>query len=315
MDGSGATARDHAEINRQLEAMFALLSPQLKRAARYVLDRPEEVALRSMRQLAGDAGVTPATMLRLAQALEFPGFDAFREPFREHVRRPGQDYADRVRALQARAGEGQDHEATLVAELAAAEQDNLRRSFETVGYEGLAAAAGILAEARRVYVVGLRSCYAVAFYIHYACGLFRNNVALLDGRGGTLTDGLRGIGSEDAMLSVGFAPYTRDTVELARYAGRRGARLIAITDSTVSPLASHADSALIVANDSPALFRSLVSAMAVAQALVALLMSHGGEDALAAVGESETLLHDFRAYWEETPPWTARQGPGRGEKA
>ncbi len=313
---TGDIPRDYAEISSKIERSFADLSPQLRQAARYVLDRPDEVALQSMRRLATGAGVKPATMVRLAKALDYPGFEAFREPFRNRLRRPAGNYSKRARALQARGGAEERH-AALLAEMAAVDQDNLRQTFDTIGAGPLSASADILADARRLHVIGLRSCYPVAFYFQYACRIFRTDVDLLDGRGGTLMDGLRGIGETDAMVAVSFAPYTRDTVQVVKYAAGRGARVVAITDSPVSPLAAVANQALIVANSSPSLFQSLVPAMAVAQALVALLMARAGKTALAAVGESETLLHDFHAYWEETVPWTARikAGAARPEDA
>lgn len=289
---------DHAGISTRIEGLFPSLSPQLRRAARYVLDRPDEVAFCSVRQLAAHAGVKPATMMRLAKVLDFPGFDAFREPFRDRLRSPPERrYAPRARELQAR----RDGQGALLTEMLALEHDNLRETFEEIGFDNLLACGQALEDARCIFVAGLRSCYPVAFYFHYACRLFRPSVELLDGRGGTFTDGLRGIGSQDALLAVSFAPYTRDTVNVVRYAAGRGACVSSITDSPVSPLAAVADHALIVANRSPSFFQSIVPAMAVAQALVAILVARGGGAALEALDESEAQLHDFEAYWEEEP--------------
>lgn len=310
MQGSGDQPQTHAAVSKRIEGLFSGLSPQLRQAARYVLDRPDDVALQSMRSLAANAGVNPATMVRLAKALDYPGFEAFREPFRERLRRPRDRYTVRVRALQERGG---DRHSTLLAEMFAVDQDNLRQTFETIGFDNLAACGEALAGARRIFVVGLRSCYPVAFYFHYACSVFRTDVILLEGRGGTLTDGLRGAGPGDAIVAISIAPYTRETVQVANYAVSRGVRLVAISDSQVSPLAAIAAHALVVSDASPSLFQSLVPALAVAQALVAILMSSGGDKALTAVGETETLLHDFESYWEETAPWTAGRRHG-GER-
>src|SRR6516162_11029901 len=62
------------------------MSPQLQAAARYVLDRPRDVALLSMREQARKAGVQPATMTRLAQRLGLEGYDAVRELYAEAIR-------------------------------------------------------------------------------------------------------------------------------------------------------------------------------------------------------------------------------------
>jgi hypothetical protein len=72
---------------------------------------------------------------------------------------------------------------------------------------------------------------------------------------------------------------------------------VAITDSLVSPLAALTPHLLLVGTDGPALFKSVVSAIAVAQALVAQMLAQGGQSALDAVAESEHQLDRFETYW------------------
>ncbi|MFQ5973093.1 MAG: MurR/RpiR family transcriptional regulator, partial [Alphaproteobacteria bacterium] len=270
------------------------------------LDQPDEVAINSMRQVAARAGVQPATMVRLAKRLGCSGYDDLREAFRDRLRRQRSRYRSRARELQVRTGArgGDAGLARLAADMIYADCDNLTASLGSVGAEGLAAAATTLANARRLYLVGLRSLYPAAFYVHYACRMFRDDTVLIDGRGGTFTDDLRGVGREDAMLVFSFMPYSREAVQAASYAAERGARIVAVTDTTVSPLAELAEWVFPVTVESPALFQSVVPALAVAQVLVAQILAQGGKDALAAVAESEEQLNRFEAYWPDNlaPP-------------
>src|SRR5262245_20433108 len=73
-------------LTNQIVETFGGMSPQLQAAARYVLDRPRDVALLSMREQAREAGVQPATMTRLAQRLGLEGYDAVREIYAEAIR-------------------------------------------------------------------------------------------------------------------------------------------------------------------------------------------------------------------------------------
>ncbi len=293
---------ESAHLLAQMRAAFPSLSPQLRQAARFLLDRPDEVAFSSMRQLAAKAGVQPATMVRLAQRMGCAGYDEWREPFRDRLRRRPASYEPRARDLQARTGASGVSEglARLVAEIIAADRDNLTVILEAIGAERLGAAAAKLAKARWLYVVGLRSQYPAAFYVHYACRMFRTSTSLLDAQGGTFADDLRGIGADDAMLVFSVLPYSRESVEAARFAAERGAAVVSVTDSTVAPVARLSACTLCVATDGPALFRSVVPTMAVAQVLVALLLAQGGQVALARVAESEAQLNRFDAYWPET---------------
>lgn len=285
----------------RLRQLYGDLSPQLRRGARYLLDRPEDIAFNSMREMAQHAGVQPATLVRLARRLGYGGYDELRGSFRDGLRARPVDYRARARELQARTGGGdQPHGlAQLATEMVVADRENLADVLETVGAETLAEAASTMATARRLYILGMRSLYAAAFYVHYGCRMFRDNTVLIDGRGGTFTDDLRGIDGRDALLSFSIKPYTRGVVQATAYAAERGAAIVAVTDSSVSPIAPPARHVLRVPTGSPALFQSVVPALAVAQILVAQILAQGGPQALTAVSESEAQLTRFEAYWPD----------------
>lgn len=90
------------KILADLEEVYPNLSPQLRRAARYLIERPDEIAFTSMRQLAERADVQPATIVRLAQAIGFDGYETLREPFRDALRQQPSGFGQRARNLLAR---------------------------------------------------------------------------------------------------------------------------------------------------------------------------------------------------------------------
>ncbi len=298
-DANADELNTSAHLLNCLREIYDALSPQLQRAAKYILERPDEIAFTSMRQLAQRADVQPATMVRLAQKLGLDGYEALRDPFREELRRQPNGYGLRARQLQARTGRRSGGRALnhLAGEMIAADRENLSLTMEAIGADGLAARSTILAEARRLYIMGLRSLYSAAFYTHYACSMFRDNTILLDGPGGTYADRMRGIGEGDAMLIFSLEPYSSEVIQAATYAVEQGADVVAVTDSLVSPLAALTPHLLLVGTDGPALFKSIVPVIAVAQALVSQMLAQGGQSALDAVARSEYQLDRFESYW------------------
>ncbi len=287
------------DVIARIEGSFSRLSPQLKRAARYVIDHPEDMALYSMRQVAAHARVHPSTMVRLARELGFDGHAQFQEPFQERLRsRPKVSYAKSARTLQERGDTGSDE--NLIAEMFHTERQSLAALAEEPGEKAVAAAANVLCGARRIFVVAARSLYPVAFYFHYASRMFTHNVELVDGHGGTFADQMRGVGENDVVLAASFSPYSRNTVRAVDYAVEHGAQVVAISDSAVAPIVRHRGTlALLVRNDSPSFFHSIVPAMAVAEALVMLMVARGGDAALKRLDESGEQLNGFDAYWLE----------------
>ena len=130
----------------------------------------------------------------------------------------------------------------------------------------------------------------------YGYRLFRPTVSLLNGVAGSLEMELRTIAKQSVTVVVSFAPYSQEATRVAQAAKAQGSRIVAITDSAVSPIALHADAQLIFTHDSPSFFPSLVAAHAMAEALVAQLLALEGSDAIAALERTEAELHAKGAY-------------------
>ena len=76
------------------------LTPEARKAATYVLENPRDVGVSTVREIAGAANVKPNTVVRMARQVGFDGYEDFREPFREAIRRGAADFPDRARWLQ-----------------------------------------------------------------------------------------------------------------------------------------------------------------------------------------------------------------------
>jgi len=280
-------------VETLIEREFDALSPELQRAARWVRSNGPVLALRSMRNAAGQAGVSPATMTRLARRLGFDSFDALREPYVDRLAGGAAlPYVRRARALQRR--EGDDHVAALcrlqATNVAAVSLRNPVAAIERV--------ADRLLRAERVHFLGLRVCHGVAFQLHYAYGLLCANGALITDLGGTLADQVAQIGRGHVLLAISQSPYTRATVDSVRQARAQGAAIVALTDNSLSPIAREADHALLFDTASNSFFHSTTGALALAECVLAAVNARGGPAVLRRLRERQRQLRTSRAYWE-----------------
>ncbi len=281
-------------FNGRLRADFEALSPQLREAARWVIDHPDDVALLSTREQAKRAGVTPATMTRLAQRLGLSGYDTVRKLHADAVRRRPDSYRGRAEELLLR--RDREGDAALVQDIFASLSQHLQTLSAPAAVERFAAAADAIARAERVFCLGMRSAFSVAYIFHYVRSLFGANSVLVDGSGATGIDALRGIGSGDVLLAVSVRRYVRHTVDAAKYAKERGAYIVAITDSELSPLTALADDVILVRTDTPSFFHTMTPAFAAVECLAALVAARHGPAALAALEASENQLAAFGTY-------------------
>lgn len=284
----------YPETVRLLVNAYAELTPELQKAAKFMVEHPEEIGLSSMRSVARDAGVNPATITRLTKTLGFEKYEELREPFRQRLRARAPEFASKLQNVQNR---GEFGDEAIFSDLRAQEIDNVESALSTSNYAVMRDAAQTLYNSRRVYVLGLRGAYAPAFLFHYAYQLFQDNSLLLDTRAGIFADQLRGIGADDCLLVVSFPPYTRLTIDAVEYAAGTGVQIIAITDSIVSPAASAATHIIITGNRSPSFYHSFTGALAVVQALITLVVTRAGGDAVKIIEEAEEQLSRISVYW------------------
>jgi DNA-binding MurR/RpiR family transcriptional regulator len=279
---------DRGPLAEQIIKTFDDMPAQLQAGARYVLDRPRDVALLSMREQARQAGVQPATMTRLAKRLGMEGYDEVRELYAAAVRDGGLGFAGKA-GVQV-VSQKLKGDRALAADMLKSIGKQIERLAAPANLDRLVAAARALTSARRVYCLGLRSSHSVAWHLHYVLTLVGDRSIHIDGIGATGADALARATNRDILLVTSVMPYTRLTVELAEYAVRQGIAVVAITDSEVAPLAQIAQDVIVVPTESPSFFHAMSPAFAVAEVLGAVIAGRGGEDALASLRHSDGHL-------------------------
>lgn len=283
------------ELLKRINESYQNMSPQVQLAARYVIDNAEDVALVSMRQLAKEANVHPTTMVRLGQFLGFEGFNDMRDLFQHRLRLSPEDYVGRARGLQRQAG----HAFELIEEIEETSKKNIHRTLHGIGADVLDETADFLLSAKRIYVMGMRISFPVAFAFYYAYSMFRANAHLIDGKAGIAADTLRDIGPEDVLFAISNAPFSRETVQAAQYARKKGATIVAISDTEISPIVGPGDRNLMIRNVSPTFFPSASASIALVESLIAIMISKGAEELVETVAQSKEQLDQFDAYWED----------------
>lgn len=284
------------DLSRHIGAAFDRLPPEVQRAARWVVDHPGEAGLLSMRQQAARAGVSPPTMVRLARSLGLPDYAALRRPFQVAMAGRAVDYGKRASVLQAAPGASRVDR--LARELAAAQVDDVQSVIALNTPAAVEATVSAMANARRVGFIGVRASFGIAFEFRYAYNLIARNGVLFEGIGGTLQDQVDTLGRSDVMVAISHEPYSMPTVRAVDTAAARGVAVIALTDSTLSPLARKATHTLLYQTESVSYFPSMIAPLALVELLLARLAVRGGKSVLKRLAEVDRRLTEQHAYWQ-----------------
>jgi DNA-binding MurR/RpiR family transcriptional regulator len=253
----------------QIASQFDGLSKQLKLIARYVEQHRDHLGLERIQDVAARCGVQPSAVIRFCKHFGFSGYSEMQKIFREGIKQqlgPGGNYQARIREVIEHA-EGELSAADIAHEFIGGSIAGMQELQRDLHGTTFGEAVALLAQAEAVWLLGARRSFPVAAYLAYALQHTDKQIQLVHGLGAMQHGQLRGLKAGDVMIVTSFAPYAEETLDLAQEAADRGAKLIAITDSRMSPLANLADAALLVQESSTFGFRSLTNTMCLAQSL------------------------------------------------
>ena len=237
------------------------LTPAERRVADVVLQRPQLVAFGTVAELAAEAGSGAATVVRLAGKLGFDGFTALQDAVQAELAHRLRPAAERIRQPVA---------ADVVGRTMATELDNVQSTLESADRAAFAhAVAAMAARTAKIAVISGEASSGIARQAVGELSLLRDGVELVVGSEVAVVRSIALLGEGDVCLVIDLRRYDRWVLDAARWAGERGATLIALTDSSLSPLALLADASFTVVAASAGPFDSHVATLALLNAMVA----------------------------------------------
>jgi len=262
---------DPEKLRGDIVKNYDQLSPRLQQVAKYVLDNPNDMALQTLAVIADRCGVQPSTIVRFAKTFGYDGASQMQELFRDEMltQPPSPSYAERIRQFSRRAGtSGALAPHDVMQEFADSNILALEHLKNSVRKADLERAIEMIRAASAVYLVGLRRSFPVASYLAYALRHVDKRAYLLDGVAGMLVEQSSLLTGKDLLIATSFHPYAPETAEIAAACKEQKARIIAITDSRISPVAGVADLCFEIKDAEVRQFRSLTASLCLAQTLV-----------------------------------------------
>jgi DNA-binding MurR/RpiR family transcriptional regulator len=246
------------------------LSKRLQQIARYVLDAPNEVALETLAVLAERSGVQPSAIVRFAKTFGYPGASQMQRLFRDGLLSGATalGYGERVRNFNEAINRRGDDGGEVLAEFVEGNVLALQNLGQAIGPDDMAAAVDLIARAETLYVVGFRRAFPVSSYLAYSLQQLGKRTQFVDGVAGLSRQQTQTITPKDLLIAISYQPYSDETLQAVEIAIDRGAKVLAMSDSLVSPIAKNATQVLQVREAEVRAFRSLAASMCLAQALV-----------------------------------------------
>jgi len=271
MSESGPAPRTVDELRATILDRYDGFSKRLQQIARYVLDHPDDLALETLAIIANRAEVQPSAIVRFAKALGYSGASPMQRVLRDGflAGHGALGYGERVRQFKAATGKpGADDVGELLAEFAEGDILALQKLQQGVNKDEVLAAVRLIDEAKTLYVMGFRRAFPIAAYLAYSFQQVGKRTVFMDGVAGLSRQQAGTMTSRDMLVAISYHPYSEETIEAVEMARAADAKVLAITDSLVAPIAKLSTQTLQVHEAEVRNFRSLAASLCLAQTLV-----------------------------------------------
>ena len=281
----------------RLSEEWGALTPEAQKAARYVLENPQDVGVSTVREIAEAANVKPNTFVRMARQVGFDGYEDFRAPFRDAIRQGAVSFPDRARWLQGIAEQGEL--GGLYADMVGAALRNIQESFSGISADGLKAAAEAIWNSRSVFTLGVGVNNSNARNFTYLASTGMTQFHAIPRPGSTPVDDIAWADEQDVLIAITCKPYRSEVVETVRIAKEQGMTIVALSDSPASPIILNADHGFVVAADTPQFFPSSVSTIALLETLLSFVIAVASPEIPERVEKFHKRRHELGIYQEE----------------
>lgn len=219
----------------RLERETAQMTPALRRVADYILKNPVDTSFMTLDQLSLQAGVSTATVMRLSFQLGYSGYSDFQRDLQELLR-------DRVApTTRLEVSKKSLKHSSILSNCADNHINNLKSMMDFLTKDVIDECVDLIAKARNIYIVGIRSSFAIAYYLHQTLNQVTGNCTLLEADSGNIVDEIINMTPADLVIGITMPRYSRSTVEALKIVKQFGPKIVVITDGYGSPLAPLAD--------------------------------------------------------------------------
>lgn len=279
------------ELAGKIKERYGKMSKGQRRLADYILENYDKAVFLTAAKLGSTVGVSESTVVRFAVQLGYDGYPGFQKALEELVR-------NKLNSIQRmEVTYGRISQSEILGTVLQSDIDKIKLTLNGIDQKAFDLAVDTMLHARKIYIIGIRSCAPLASFLAFYLNLIFDDVVLVNTNSSSeIFEQLIRIGEKDVIVGISFPRYSMRTLKALEFASNRKAKVITLTDSIHSPMTLYSACNLIARSDMASIVDSLVAPLSVVNALVvALCMKKQGE-VVATLGALEQIWDEYQVY-------------------
>ena len=210
--------------------------------ADFVLKNSKEIAFLNVAQASKQSGVSGATIVRFCKTLGFKGFPQFTKVIQQSI----QSDLTAFNRYKLRTVIGQDSEedkipTSIYHKLLQGEIANTATLLDNIDKNSYVECLDFMTNADRFCIIGTLASATLAMYLGQNLSKLNHCTDIIRHSGISSFAALEKLTPDSVVFILSFPRYPKETINMARYAKNKGAKIIAVTDSPMSPFEDISD--------------------------------------------------------------------------
>lgn len=281
---------DSDDLLVRIKEYYRKMSKGQRLIAEYIMAHYEKAAFMTASRLGEQAGVSESTVVRFADLLGYDGYPALQKALRELIR----NKLTTVQRIEMSADFNDPN--VLFKTVLKSDINNIRSTIEDIDEDTFNAVIDSIFAADTIYILGMRSSAPLAQFLGYYLSFILPNVRVVTSGVSDVFEQMIWISDKDLLIGISFPRYSSRTVEAVHFAKERKAKVVAMTDSHLSPLTKWADYTLLARSDMASFVDSLVAPLSLINALIVAVGQRKRSDVSLYFSELEKIWSQYNVY-------------------
>ena len=279
------------ELILRIEEKYPKMSKGQRRLADYVCKNYDKAVFLTAAKLGETVGVSESTVVRFAIQLGYKGYPGFQKALEELVRNK-LNSIQRMEVTYGRISQSEILETVLHSDI-----EKIKQTLSVIDHKAFDLAIDTILGAKRIYVIGIRSCAPLASFLGFYLNLICENVmTVATNSSSEIFEQLIRINEKDVIIGISFPRYSMRALKALEFASNRKAKVITLTDSIHSPMNLYSSCNLIARSDMASIVDSLVAPLSVINALVVALCMKKQKEVVSTLETLEQLWGEYQVY-------------------
>ena len=280
-----------SDLISKINEKYGKMSKGQKLLANYIIDNYDKAVFLTAAKLGEMLGVSESTVVRFASFIGYKGYPEFQQAL-EALVRAKLNASDRIEITS-----GGIEQNGVLRTVLSSDALKIKNTMETIDEAAFENAVESILNARRIYVVGIRTCAPLASFLSFYLNMiFDNVVNLQTSSTSELFEQMIHINEKDCIIGISFPRYSMRTLKALEFANNRRADVITITDSIHSPMNLYSSCNLIAESDMHAAVDSLVAPLSVINALLVALCNKKQAQVAKNLEMIEEVWNNYQFY-------------------